>query len=413
MRLVLERAESWQKPIYERSELERAAKETGTEERLSELLNRKVLISRQAEGYVCRECPEECVLDVDYSWKKGMAVVFCGQGVWEGPLEVDAAALQGYTLSEKSLRSCLRDDNGMEDLRDSVTGDIFAVGTLSRRGIEVQVFFARRLGRDFANTLRGVGSCTPGNKVLISPAFAIADPDVRNGLAAGRIHHLCLLDALPPAGFALQLSPIFNAIKPEYIASRAKDPDFIFEDLRIEFREEPDKQHIVLFNGQQHDGFKQSDVNFARLLRIAVDRKLHPDVYHGGWMAKEDAGVVSEKNRELADLRKAIKKDPPSGYSADDMNIIVRTSSRQPGELRLAVDPRNICFHPSIREFKPLQEDKVKMERARAKKAKKAGQARGARKRSTQASKAAKGVENARALVEEALAKLPASMLSA
>ena len=414
MRLVLERAERWRDPRYGLGELESAAKDACTEERLSELLGRKVILPQPAEGYTCRECPEVCVLEVDYKCMKGAAVVFCDQGIWEGPLEVNAEALKSYTLSEKHLRVCLRDDNGMEDLKASISEDIFAVGTVSRRGIDVQVYFARRLGDDFANTLRGVGSRNPGGQILVlSPTFSIASPEVQQGLTSNGIHHLCLLDALPPAGFALQLSPIFNAIKPEYIASRAKDPDFIFEDLRIEFREEPDKQHIVLFNGQQHDGFKQSDVNFARLLRIAVDRKLHPDVYHGGWMAKEDAGVVSEKNRELADLRKAIKKDPPSGYSADDMNIIVRTSSRQPGELRLAVDPGNICFHPSIREFKPLQEDKVKMERARAKKAKKAGQARGARKRSTQASKAAKGVENARALVEEALAKLPASMLSA
>ena len=413
MRLVLERAESWQKPIYERSELERAAKETGTEERLSELLNRKVLISRQAEGYVCRECPEECVLDVDYSWKKGMAVVFCGQGVWEGPLEVDAAALQGYTLSEKSLRSCLRDDNGMEDLRDSVTGDIFAVGTLSRRGIEVQVFFARRLGRDFANTLRGVGSCTPGNKVLISPAFAIADPDVRNGLAAGRIHHLCLLDALPPAGFALQLSPIFNVIAPDYYASRAKAPDFIFEDLHLEFREEPGEQHIVLFNGRPHSGFQESDINFARLLRIAVHRKLDPKVYGGGWVKKKETGEALQEYWQLEALRDALDKAPPTGYSSEDMRILLKTSQRRKGEVTLAVDPRNIRFHPSIREFRPLHEEKVAVEHARAKKAKKAGQARAAGSRAAQAGKLEKGVENARVIVEEALALLPDSLLSA
>lgn len=266
------------------------------------------------------------------------------------PLKLGRIDLVVRSLKAKdwlaAITSGLREANGLEPLDLEVPEGVVTLGTLRRRGRQLAVVWVRREVEDVDNLVRGVRATTGAADLiaLLPPTQrkAVDRPLTRGGIV--------LLAAPKDEDGRLDLYRALDLLDPSYRARRATDPTAIFDDVSIEFAEEPGVRHIVRINGREYGGFRTSDIKFTRFLLLAAARAADPDVDEGGWIDKSKLRGGEDHDRDLEKVRNELYEHQLPGITPAEMKVLIK-AKRGSGEVRLAVPPTNITFDESLGRF--------------------------------------------------------------
>lgn len=197
-------------------------------------------------------------------------------------------------------------------------------------------------------------------------------------LVAGRWQDQRSPEGVVELALASPAEPEFwRAVKllwPEKWAERFKDRDGIFEEVTLEIGTSAER-HVVRLNGVHVHGFDHSDMKLARLLVLAAKRAFDRDPEGGGWLKKDPVLELDDKEETLGELRQTLLKDLPDDFarlSTEERRVLIGTSPRHIGCVRLALHPRNVHFDDSLRGLRLLgerQTDTREVAPARKKKA--------------------------------------------
>lgn len=238
----------------------------------------------------------------------------------------------------------LRDRNLLDALDLDTPDGIVVLGTLRRRGKRLAVVWVRNPEGDLGTLLAGVLARVQGDGLI-----AVLPPGTRNQTASMAGGIIRLAPHIENDG-DLALWRALDLLVPEYRDARVADPSAIFDDVRIEFAEEPGVNHVVRINGQAFGGFQKSDLKFLRLLVLAAARRADLDVDDGGWFDKSDLRGGEDRDRDLEEVRAELAGHDHPGLSREELKALIK-SRRGTGTIRLAVPPTNITFDPSLRSF--------------------------------------------------------------
>ncbi|MBI4511499.1 MAG: hypothetical protein HY698_17835, partial [Deltaproteobacteria bacterium] len=287
-------------------------------------------------------------------------VAVCGNASpWCEPLKLTRRDLVVRSLKTKEWIAAvvkeLRDANGLEALDLDLPEGVVALGTLARRGRRVAVVWVRREVDDVENLARGIRATLEGADlvVMLPPSVHRAT----DGLVAGA--GIVLLAPPNVDEGRLKLYRALDLLDPRYRERRVEDPTAIFDDVTVEFAEEPGVRHVVKINGQEYGGFQRSDIKFARLLLLAAARAAEPNIDDGGWIDKSRLRGGEDRDRDLEKLRNELYEHQHPGLTPEEMRALIK-SKRGSGEIRLAVPPTNICFDDSLRRFEFISASQTK-----------------------------------------------------
>ena len=261
------------------------------------------------------------------------------------------------------------------------------VGLLARRGKRVPVVWMRCAMGAFEAVCRGLREMLRGDAlaVLLSRMNSAT-----GGLMDGRVIPLDV--AVDNAG-DLRLWRALDLLDPGYRARRVDDPMAIFDDVVIQFAEEPGIRHIVRINGREFGGFQWSDQKFLRLLLLAAKRKADRDVDGGGWLEKRRLRGGG-RDRALEEIREELRTYEHPEFGPLERTSLLKASPRRDGTIRLAVPPLGVRFDSSLASLELIADRQTKS---------KAGTGR-LRGQKDLAENLAKGATVARKLLEEARA---------
>jgi len=244
-----------------------------------------------------------------------------------------------------AVTKCLREVNGLDVIELDVPDGVVVLGTLNRRGRRLAVVWVRREIADIENLVRGIRATTGAADLI-----AVLPPDCRGQTDRPLAGGVVLLTFYKGDDGRLDLYRALDLLDPTYRQRRIDDPSAIFDDVRLEFGEEPGVRHVVRINGQEYDGFQKSDIKFARLLLLAAARARDADVENGGWINKTQLRGGEDRDRDLEKLRKEFHDHSHPGLTNDELKALIKSKKRT-GEIRLAVPPMNIKFDDSLRQF--------------------------------------------------------------
>jgi hypothetical protein len=149
-----------------------------------------------------------------------------------------------------------------------------------------------------------------------------------------------------------------DLLDPSYRAGRVDSPTAIFDEVVLEFAEEPGTRHVVRINGQDFGGFQKSDLKFLRLLMLAAARRRDADVDGGGWLDKFKL-QGDEKDHDLEAVREELRKYDHPALNSDERAALVKRSPSRDSKVRLAVAPTSIVFHESLTSFQLIGEQQT------------------------------------------------------
>jgi hypothetical protein len=314
------------------------------------------------------ECPRRVV-----HHGPGEIVAVCGNA---SP-QCEPLAIKRSDLVVRSLKTsewtaavvrALREANGLESLDLDVPEGVVALGLLVRRGKRLAVVWAREGAADIENLARGIRASTSGTDlVLVLPPGARGGTD-RPVANAG----IVLLTAPAGDGGRLELHRALDLLDPSYRAGRVDSPTAIFDEVVLEFAEEPGTRHVVRINGQDFGGFQKSDLKFLRLLMLAAARRGDGDVDGGGWLDKFKL-QGDEKDHDLEAVREELRKYDHPALNSDERAALVKRSPSRDSKVRLAVAPTSIVFHESLASFQLIGEQQTQA-RSNPKKGRTSGQ---------------------------------------
>jgi DEAD/DEAH box helicase domain-containing protein len=278
--------------------------------------------------------------------------------------------------------------NGLAALPKAPGRAAVPVGLLARRGKRVPVVWIANTLWNFEATCRGPRSLLGGDALVV----LVGRP---RGMTTALIEAgVVLLEATVDDAGDLRLWRALDLLDPAYRARCVDDPDAIFDDVTIEFAEEPGVRHIVRINGREFGGFQKSDLKFLRLLLLAAKRKADPDVDGGGWLEKFRLQGPG-KDRELEEIREELRNYDHPELGALERTSLLKASPKRDGTIRLAVPPINVRFDPSLAGFELIAERQTKP---------KAGGARRSKGQKDLADNLEKGAIVARKLLDDARA---------
>lgn len=249
----------------------------------------------------------------------------------------------------------LQEANGLDPIDLNVPEGVVALGLLARRGKRLAVVWARQEVADAENLARGIRASTNGTDLVL-----VLPPGARGGIDRPVANAgIVLLTGSAGDGGRLDLHRALDLLDPSYRAGRVDSPTAIFDEVVLEFAEEPGTRHVVRVNGQDFGGFQKSDLKFLRLLMLAAARRRDGDVDGGGWLDKFKL-QGDEKDHDLEAVREELRKYDHPAFTADERAALVKRSPNRDSKVRLAVLPTSIVFHDSLTSLQLIGEQQTR-----------------------------------------------------
>jgi hypothetical protein len=303
------------------------------------------------DDYAPEGCAHGCVPNIDYDRRASESLVGVAcpndEACWPGWRWVARDEALTLRASSTQLFGALREENGLLplELPPSVRGAT-AIGRLKRRGLDVPVVWMRAR-RDFFLSALGLRQQLGGDGLIVvvpkHPGVHFAADEQIAVLELPTAHdgHLGLVRGLD------QLDPIYRKK-----AAGRDEPDAEVDWVRLHFAT-TEARHVLLVNDHDFVGFRQGDVQFARLLLLAAARKftrrgwIHKASLVGDFAAKPAATAIKPADKALEKLRGELVADDVPGLTEDEQDAILK-AGRGTSKLRLSVLPENITFDDSL-----------------------------------------------------------------
>lgn len=285
---------------------------------------------------------------------------------FEGYLAIPDEDATFYTLDAQALVKRIATVNGLQHPRKAIRApeDSWFLGVKEIRERQVFVFltgmrFNASLVDSVAHVLRRNGE----TELLLLHA---GRPDALTAEAAERLG-VTLFPLPTDADWKLELPwiDVADKIDPSYMADRASNNWFVYEDVEVRLAAEPGKRHIVSINGKECTGFAESDAAFSRLLFLAANCKATTAPYSCGWVDRDEL-LLDERGRHIDAVRKSLSKGTGCGLPSGDLCSLVRAHPENNGSFRLALLPANITFDPSLKDISPVQAALLKRNRTKS-----------------------------------------------
>ncbi len=297
------------------------------------------------------ECGVEPNVEVGLRDAEGLVSVSCvaEPACFRGRTWVPRADVEWVRTTAADLFRALAPVNGLVPLELPVPRPFVPVGLLRRRGLEVAVVWLGHGGSAAALMCRGLRAQLDARVhaliVLTRDAPPVFAPNER-----------IVALALPEGpGPRLGLTRGLDVFEPGYRAraSSREHPELDLDFIQLGFSTTAER-HVLIINGHEFDGFKQSDVLFTQLLMLAANRK------HGrrdGWRSKAaligdfgarpDDASLAKGTRALENLRAELSAGDVPGLTENEVDAIIK-AERGTGKIRLGVPPENIAFDASL-----------------------------------------------------------------
>jgi hypothetical protein len=300
----------------------------------------------------CEHC---CTPSLDFETRREERLVGVAcpyePSCWPGVRWYPSSVVEIFACSAGRVFEALRGLNGLSPLSTSLSPGVVPVGVLERRGMRVPVVWMLQAFGQFPETSLGLRQKLGGDGLIV--LLSRAPKELPQRLLDARV---AVLELLEDRGGDLHLHRALDLLDPRYRERRVEDPSALFEEVRIEFAEEPGARHIVRINGHEYKGFQKSDVKFARLLLLAAARARDPDITKGGWVDTKEMHFGKESKRDLAKLKSEMCEHGHPELSAEELYALIKSDGGATGKvkIRLAVLPWRIAFDESLRGFKLL-----------------------------------------------------------
>ena len=302
----------------------------------ADLLDGGVITRAAAGAWVPPGCEYACLPNFDHESRahEGLVGVACPyeHPCWRGWKWVRTEMSELFEISNEGIAQLLRELNGLDPLEAKLPANFHALGIARRRGMTVPVVLLTA-----ENT--GLESLFLGLREQLGASHLIVVAADRNGprLASEKVAVLTVVD--DRAG-DLSLFRAFDLFDPGYRERRGKEASAVFDDIVVEFGEEPGLGHVVRIDGELIPRLAKSDLRFLRLLLLAAKRRASPEE-DAGWLPKYEL-EGDEKDHDLEDVRKAL----------GEWKGIVK--GRRDGTVRLAVLPHAIRINSTVSGFRPV-----------------------------------------------------------
>lgn len=320
---------------------------------------------RLATSYPCpHPVHDDCPRRVVHHGPEDIVAVCGNASRWCESLKLSRRDLVVYSLKTQewiaAITEVLRQANGLTPLDLEVPAGAMALGSFERRGRRLAVVWIKRGTSDVEHLARGLRFAAGGDGLIaVLPASLRRESD--RVLSDGVI----LLTASMGADGRLRLHRALDLLDPGYRAQRPRNATAIFDEVRIEFAEEPGVRHVVRINGEECGTFQKSDLKFLRLLLLAGTRAVDPDVDGGGWLEKFRL-YGDENDHDLEEVRRDLRTGAPAVVAPEVRAALIKSTPNKDGRVRLAVEPTEITFDPSLAEFTFLGEQQSEGSRAKA-----------------------------------------------
>ena len=349
--LLLSRLRLGSRVAVSRAELEQAGLDA------DHLLDLQVLERAAGRPWRPPECEHLCEPNLDWQTRRaeGLVGVACPHepACWPGFRWFPTPEVEVFSCRADRVFSGLRERNGLEPLDLPPGTPAVPVGIYARRGKRFPVVWMPARPPGFEDLCRGLAYRLAGDGLVVLVSRLVPGEAGRACESAAVV--LDLADA--PDG-DLRLWRVLDLVDPDYRRRRLEDGGALFDDVHIELATEPGVRHVLRINGIEHGGFQRSDVKFTRLLYLAAQRAADPDVEGGGWLKKTRL-QDDDKNHETEAVRDELCRPDHPDLSAEELRVLVTTSPRRDGTVRLAVHPRSIRFDGSLARFQFVGEQQT------------------------------------------------------
>lgn len=297
-------------------------------------------------------CEHNCTPALDFETRvaEGLIGVACPYepACWPGVKWHPVSSVELFSCSAEKIFRALHVSNGLVPLDVPLGDGVVPVGILNRRGLKLPVVWMLQPFALFHEACLGLRRELGGDGLVVLLGRGSTISDIPRGKIA-------VLDLVNDGTGDLHLYRALDLLDPSYRQRRVDSPTAIFDDVRLEFADEPGVRHIVRINGQEYGGFQRSDLKFLRLLLLAASRWQDFNVDDGGWLGKHKL-QGDEKDHDLEALREELRRHSHPSLSVEERVSLVKRSPARDGKIRLAVPPTNIVFEESLAKLQLIGE---------------------------------------------------------